>query len=115
MTETNESGAPRPFETTPEASMAGDESSRSSQATTGAQAAAGSGRTQESSSKDAVGDAARELADRLKPVASIAENVAVKAIELSSKGLDRLAVYLKVRQQNRGGETSDPTKDDRTS
>ena len=113
MTETNESSAPRPFEPTPEATMTDDASSRSSGSTAESQSDAGNTRSQQTPPKDAVADAAHDIAERLKPVAAMAETVAVKAIELSSKGLDRLAGYLKERQQTRGGAAGNPPTDDR--
>ena len=46
-------------------------------------------------------DRARELAERLKPMAMAAEEAAVKAVDLSTKGLNRLSAYLEKRRQER--------------
>ena len=60
-------------------------------------AAAGS-----SGSEDRAGEVGRDLAKRLKPVAAAAESAAVTAINLSSKGLSRLAAMLEERRRRRG-------------
>ncbi len=94
--------------------MTDEAASRSAGSTGEPQSDAGDTRSQQTQPKDAVTDAAHHVAERLKPVAAMAETVAVKAIELSSKGLDRLAVYLRERQQTRGEQAGDSPKDDRT-
>ena len=53
------------------------------------------------SGQDPVADRARELAEQLKPVAMAAEEVAVKAVDLSAKGLNRLSAYLEKRRRER--------------
>lgn len=50
---------------------------------------------------DAFAERARELAERLKPMAMAAEEAAVKAVDLSTKGLNRLSAYLEKRRQER--------------
>ena len=52
---------------------------------------------------DVLGDRGRDMAERLKPVAEAAEEVAAKAIDLSVKGLNRLSAMLEKRRQERGG------------
>jgi hypothetical protein len=47
---------------------------------------------------------AREVAERLKPVAAAAEEVAAKAIDLSAKGLTKLAGKLEERRRQRGAD-----------
>jgi hypothetical protein len=46
---------------------------------------------------------AREVAERLKPVAAAAEEVAAKALDLSAKGLSKLAGKLEERRRQRQG------------
>ncbi len=53
------------------------------------------------SGKDPLADRAREVAEQLKPVALAAEEMAVKAVDLSAKGLNRLSAYLEKRRQER--------------
>jgi hypothetical protein len=47
---------------------------------------------------------AREVAERLKPVAAAAEEVAAKALDFSAKGLTKLAGKLEERRRQRGSE-----------
>lgn len=53
--------------------------------------------------QDRVGEMGRDLGQRLKPVAVAAEGVAAKAVDLSTKGLNRLAAILRERRQRRDG------------
>ncbi len=54
-----------------------------------------------STGKDPFADRAREIAEQLKPVALAAEEAAVKAVDLSAKGLNRLSAFLEKRRQER--------------
>lgn len=56
---------------------------------------------QGSAPEDRVGEMGRDLGQRLKPVAAVAEDVAAKALDLSAKGLGRLAAILQERRQRR--------------
>lgn len=49
-----------------------------------------------------VDEATRELTGRLKPAAAVAEEAAARALDLSAKGLSRLATRLEERRQQRG-------------
>lgn len=62
--------------------------------------------------KDPIADRARELAEQLKPVAVAAEEVAVKAVDLSTKGLNRLSAYLEKRRQERQSPPSSTQRPD---
>ncbi len=62
--------------------------------------------------KDPIADRARELAEQLKPVAVAAEEVAVKAVDLSAKGLTRLSAYLEKRRQERQSTPSSTQRPD---
>lgn len=44
----------------------------------------------------------REIADKLKPVAVVAEDVASRAVDLSVKGLTKVAAVLEDRRRGRG-------------
>ena len=52
-------------------------------------------------------DAAHELGERLKPVLEAAEDVAVKALDLSAKGLSKLVDALEDRRRNRDSGSSE--------
>jgi len=56
--------------------------------------------------QDRVGQIGRDLGQRLKPVAAAAEGIAAQALNLSAKGLGRLAAMLQERRRRRdaGGE-----------
>jgi hypothetical protein len=54
------------------------------------------------------GDFAHDLAERLKPVAAAAEEVAARAVDLSSKGLEKVASFLEERRRQRGGDGGPP-------
>jgi hypothetical protein len=61
---------------------------------------------------DQVADRLVEAAQRLKPVAIVAENTAAKAVDLSARGLARLSGYLERRRQERERSTDEmPTAD----
>lgn len=57
--------------------------------------------------QDRPDDIGRDVADRLKPVAAAAEGIAAKAVDLSTKGLGKLAAMLEERRRQRqGGDES---------
>ena len=130
MDETKTGDTPR-FESTPEAHLltpSGEATVTSTSASQGSEAAAAqsapasdtrSGGAQSGSGdtslprtaelreippgSDLLGERGREVAERLKPVAAAAEEVAAKAVDLSVKGLTRLGALLDKRRQERGG------------
>ena len=53
--------------------------------------------------QDRAEEIGREVAQRLKPVAAVAEEVAARALDLSAKGLGRLAAKLHERRQRAAG------------
>ena len=65
--------------------------------------AAGSGTAGGQAQADRAEEIGRELAERLKPVAAVAEGVVAKALDLSAKGLGRLAAKLHERRQRAAG------------
>ncbi len=83
-------------DTSPALPQTGDLSERTSGPATAAQVqpSAGAG--------DPMTDRAREVTERLKPVAVAAEEVAAKAVDLSVKGLTKLSALLERRRQERG-------------
>ena len=53
-----------------------------------------------------------DMAQRLKPVAIVAENAAGRAVDLSARGLARLSEYLERRRQERDRQSDEaPTAD----
>jgi hypothetical protein len=54
-------------------------------------------------------EAAHELGDRLKPVFAAAEDVAIKALDLSAKGLSKLGDMLEERRRGRDSSSSEPS------
>ena len=54
-----------------------------------------------SAPQDRVGEIGRDLGQRLKPVAVAAEGIAAQALDLSAKGLSRLAAMLEERRRRR--------------
>ena len=59
-------------------------------------------------SGDPTADRAKEVAEKLKPVAVAAEEAAAKAVELSTKGLNKLSEMLAKRRQDRRDRTHGP-------
>lgn len=53
-----------------------------------------------------------DVAQRLKPVAVVAENAAGKAVDLSARGLTRLSGYLERRRLDRHQQPEDQLTDD---
>ena len=51
--------------------------------------------------EDRTDDIGRDVAERLKPVAEVAEGIAAKAVDLSAKGLTRLSAILEQRRRQR--------------
>jgi len=74
------------------------------EAATGSTASAGAGAAgQPQKAEDQLEEKVRELAEKLKPVALAAEDAATTAVDLSAKGLGKLAAYLDRRRQERQG------------
>ena len=74
---------------------------------TAASAGTGSGNQQQGQQSGQTPDAAaQELGERLKPVLAAAEDVAVKALDLSAKGLSRLVDRLEERRRQRDSSES---------
>ena len=53
-----------------------------------------------------------DVAQRLKPVAVVAENAAGRAVDLSARGLARLSAFLERRRQDRNQHPEDKSTDD---
>ncbi len=101
------SGEPNPTSSGGGGSHAGSGQAGTAGRSAGAEAGQGSG-----GGKDPIADRARELAEQLKPVAVAAEEVAVKAVDLSAKGLTRLSAYLEKRRQDRQSTPSSTQRPD---
>jgi hypothetical protein len=52
--------------------------------------------------KDRAGATGHDVAERLKPVAAVAADMAVKGVDLAAKGLTRLSAMLEERRRARG-------------
>ena len=95
-------------ESTPEAQpldptgTAEPSSSRSGGGATAGPSGGASAGPSASAPEDRAEEMARDVAQRLKPVAVAAEDVAAKAVNLSAKGLSRLARILEERRRQRG-------------
>ncbi len=63
----------------------------------------GGGQAAGQAPQDRAEEIGREVAERLKPVAAVAEEVAARALDLSAKGLGRLSAKLHERRQRASG------------
>ena len=110
MSQTPTPGPTGHVESTPEAQPLDPNPAQSVGGNAGQTASAPSSgpQNQQASSQSAAGGQApqdraeeigREVAERLKPVAAVAEEVAARALDLSAKGLSRLAAKLQERRQ----------------
>lgn len=89
-----QSAAASQTETTPEATV------------TAVSAGTGSHEQQSRQSERSPDEVAQELGERLKPVLAAAEDVAVKALDLSAKGLSMLVNKLEERRRQRDSSES---------
>jgi hypothetical protein len=104
----DETRVPNPggtFEPTPEATPIADQAPVpvASAGPGGAGATADASATDQSAGGQG-GDFAHDLAERLKPVATAAEEIAARAVDLSSKGLEKVAEFLEERRRQRAGD-----------
>ena len=90
-----------PSSASPPSSSTGQSSGQPSGLSASQQSGAGSAGGQ--APQDRAEEIGREVAERLKPVAAVAEEVAARALDLSAKGLGRLAAKLHERRQRASG------------
>lgn len=105
------------FESTPDATPAGDEVTplirldderAHREEATGASPSSGSS-TGGKGDGEKIGELTRDVAERLKPVAAVAEDVAARAVSMSTKGLSRLSEILAARREKRSESGSGST------
>jgi len=105
------------FEPTPEATPTADDVTplirldderAQREETAGASQSAGSS-TGGKDDGEKIGELTRDVAERLKPVAAVAEDVAARAVSMSTKGLTRLSEILAARREKRAATGADST------